>query len=43
MLQEKIARDLAKHPAAYPMILTTSARMGSGIDELRAAVASLIA
>jgi GTP-binding protein len=40
-LQEKIARDLAKHPAAYPEILTTSARMGSGLDELRAAVASL--
>ena len=40
-LQEKIAGDLAKHPAAYPQILTTSARMVSGIDELRAAVASL--
>jgi GTP-binding protein len=40
-LQEKIAGDLAKHPAAYPRILTTSARMVSGIDELRAAVASL--
>jgi GTP-binding protein len=40
-LKEKIARDLAKHPAAYPEIVTTSARMGSGIDELRAAVASL--
>jgi GTP-binding protein len=38
-LQEKIARDLARHPAAYPVILTTSARMGSGTDELRAAVA----
>jgi GTP-binding protein len=40
-LQKKIASDLAKHPAAYPQILTTSARMNSGIDELRAAVASL--
>jgi GTP-binding protein len=40
-LKERVARDLAKHPAAYPEILTTSARMGSGIDELRAAVASL--
>jgi len=39
-LKEKVARDLGKHPAAYPEILTTSARMGSGIDELRAAVAS---
>jgi GTP-binding protein len=43
LLQEKIARDLAKHPAAYPAILTTSARMGSGLDELRGAVASVIA
>src|SRR5512143_1733411 len=40
-LKEKIATDLNKHPAAYPEILTTSARMGSGIDELRAVVASL--
>jgi GTP-binding protein len=39
-LLEKIAGDLAKHPAAYPEILATSARMGSGIDELRAAVAT---
>jgi GTP-binding protein len=42
-LQEKIALDLAKHPAAYPVILTTSARMGYGIDALRAAIASLAA
>jgi GTP-binding protein len=42
-LQAKIAADLAKHPAAYPVILTTSARMGSGIDELRASIASLTA
>ena len=42
-LQQKIAGDLATHPAAYPVILTTSARKGSGIDELRAAIASLTA
>ena len=42
-LQAKVASDLAKHPAAYPQILTTSARMGSGIPELRATVASLAA
>ncbi|HEX7533575.1 MAG TPA: ribosome biogenesis GTP-binding protein YihA/YsxC [Methyloceanibacter sp.] len=41
-LKEKIAGELAKHPAAYPLIVTTSARMGSGIDELRAAVAIAI-
>jgi GTP-binding protein len=40
-IQAKVARDLAKHPAAYPQILTTSARMGSGIKELRAAIAAL--
>ena len=40
-IQEKVARDLAKHPAAYPQVLTTSARMGGGIEELRAAVAAL--
>jgi GTP-binding protein len=37
----KVAEKLAKHPAAYPQVLTTSARMGSGIPELRAAVAVL--
>jgi len=40
--QAKVASELAKHPAAYPQILTSSARMGSGIKELRAAVASLL-
>ncbi len=40
-VQAKVASDLAKHPAAYPQILTTSARMGSGIEELRAAIATL--
>jgi GTP-binding protein len=39
--QAKVASDLAKHPAAYPQILTTSARMRSGIPELRAAIAAL--
>jgi GTP-binding protein len=37
----KLAQILAKHPAAYPTILTTSARFGTGIPELRAAIASL--
>ncbi|MGD9501902.1 MAG: ribosome biogenesis GTP-binding protein YihA/YsxC [Methyloceanibacter sp.] len=40
-VQAKVASELAKHPAAYPQILTTSARMGSGIEELRAAIAAL--
>jgi GTP-binding protein len=40
-IKAKVAEKLAKHPAAYPQVLTTSARMGSGIPELRAAVALL--
>jgi GTP-binding protein len=36
-----VAEELAKHPAAYPQLITTSARMGSGISELRAAIAAL--
>jgi GTP-binding protein len=39
----KVAAELAKHPAAYPQVLTTSARTGLGIPELRAAVAALVA
>ncbi len=34
---------LAKHPAAYPQVLATSARSGAGIAELRAAIARLAA
>lgn len=33
---------LAKRPAAYPRVLTTSARTGQGIPELRAAIARLM-
>ena len=35
------AEVLARHPAAYPEILTTSARTGAGMPELRAAIARL--
>jgi GTP-binding protein len=35
----KVGAELAKHPAAYPQVLVTSARTGMGIPELRAAVA----
>ncbi len=41
-VQAKTAEELAKHPAAYPQILTTSARTSIGLPELRAAVASLL-
>jgi GTP-binding protein len=36
------AAALAKHPAAYPDVLATSARSGAGIPELRAAIARLV-
>lgn len=37
----KVSEELAKHPAAFPQILITSARTGAGIPELRATVAGL--
>jgi len=33
---------LAQHPAAHPQVLVTSARTGTGIPELRSAIARLI-
>jgi GTP-binding protein len=38
----EVSAELAKHPAAYPQLIVTSARTGTGISELRAAVASLL-
>src|SRR5512145_2376589 len=40
-VQGKVAAELVKHPAAHPQTITTSARFGSGIPELRAAIAAL--
>ena len=37
------AAALAKHPAAFPEILTTSSRTGEGMPELRAAMVRLLA
>ena len=37
----KVEAELAKHPAAYPQVLVTSARTGLGLPELRAAAAAL--
>ena len=34
---------LAKHPAAYPQVILTSSRSGSGVAELRESVARLLA
>jgi GTP-binding protein len=39
----EVAAALAKRPAAFPGVLTTSARDGNGIPELRAAVIRLLA
>jgi GTP-binding protein len=40
-IEEKVAAELAKRPAAYPQLIATSARAGSGLPELRAAIAAL--
>jgi GTP-binding protein len=40
-IQAGVASELAKHPAAYPQVLATSARTGTGIKELRAAIGVL--
>lgn len=39
---ERTSKTLSKHPAAYPEIITTSARKGTGLSELRAAILTLI-
>ena len=39
---ERTNAALAKHPAAYPEVLTTSARTDDGIPALRSAIARLI-
>jgi len=38
----EVEAALSKRPAAFPTVLATSAREGSGIEELRAAVARLL-
>jgi GTP-binding protein len=40
---ERTGAALARHPAAHPELLATSAHTGAGIPELRAAIARLIA
>ncbi len=39
----RTVKDLAKRPAAHPEIIATSARKGTGLAELRAAILTLIA
>ena len=40
-LQEAIAEELARRPAAHPRICATSALKGLGIAELRASLAAM--
>jgi len=40
-LERKIAAELARHAAAHPEIIATSAHAGQGIEDLRAALAEL--
>jgi GTP-binding protein len=39
---ERTAKELSKHPAAFPEIIATSARKGTGMAELRAAILTLM-
>jgi GTP-binding protein len=40
-VEANVAAELAKRPAAHPQLIVTSARNGTGIPELRAAIAAL--
>lgn len=42
-LVETVSAEIAKHAAAFPLVLATSARRTSGIAELRASLAELAA
>ena len=41
--QEQVSAALRTHPAAFPELLTTSSRTGAGMQDLRAAMALLLA
>jgi GTP-binding protein len=41
-LTEATSKALAKHAAAFPVLIATSAEKGSGIAELRAAIAKIL-
>jgi GTP-binding protein len=38
---EATKKELSAHPAAHPFIIATSSRTGSGIEEMRARIATL--
>jgi len=42
-VEKATAAALAKHPAAFPIIIATSSEKGLGIDELRATIAGILA
>jgi GTP-binding protein len=42
-VRDATAAELARHPAAFPIVLATSAQKGSGLEELRATIAGIAA
>jgi len=42
-LVDAVAKEIAQHAAAFPLVLATSARRKTGIAELRASLAELAA
>lgn len=42
-VREETAAALAKHPAAFPHVIATSAEKNLGVDELRATIAGILA
>ena len=42
-LTETTSKTLAKHAAAFPVLIATSSEKGTGIADLRAAIATILA
>jgi len=42
-IEASVAQAIARRPAAHPVILATSSEKGTGLDELRATIADLVA
>jgi len=43
VLSQTMAKELTAHAAAFPEVLATSAEKGTGIGELRATIAEILA
>ncbi len=41
-VKAKTEAELSSHPAAFPIVLTTSSEKGSGMEDLRATIAALL-